>query len=199
MRWIEQFSALAGVASPAILFVPIFYVATQRANYSRVMQPISDLGSVGMQGAAIVNSGIVCAGLLAAASSLAVRNAFGVGSWSGAGTLALIVGGVALACTALSPWRGVPTDLSLLPNKVHLVAAIIGFLGISLTPILFGLQLRGSAGLFAIAVGALVLGLAFWPFQGDYRGLFQRLALGAFFLWLVWVCASQLFDEWARS
>ena len=177
----------------------MIYVAAQRADYSHFIQPISDLGSVGMQGAAIVNSGIVCAGLLAAASSLAVRNAFGAGGWSAAGIIALMVGGLALACTALSPWRGAPTDLSMLPNKIHLVAAIIGFLGISLMPILFGLQLRASTGVFAIAVGALVLGLAFWPFQGDYRGLFQRLALGAFFLWLVWVCASQLFDEWARS
>jgi hypothetical protein len=192
MNGIDTLSALAGIVSPVALFAPVLYAAAQREHYSHLRQAISDLGSVGAPDAAIVNVGIVCAGLFAAASSYAVRNAFGERGWSIVGMIALVLGGLALAGTALSPWRGDPTDLSLLPNKLHLIAALIGFLGISVAPIMFGLQLRGTLGTLSIGVGLVVLALAFWPFQGDYRGLFQRAALGTFFFWLVLICASKI-------
>ncbi len=194
MKSLDMWSAVAGIASPLLLTAATILVASQRPEYSQLRNTLSDLGAVGAPNAVWMNwGGIVPAGLFTAASAIALGRAFGPAAWSMAGAAMLVLGGIGLAATAMSPWRGDPTDLTLLPNKLHLIFALTGFLCVALAPLFFALAARGTAALQAwfppsLVAGIAVLVMAFWPLQGDYRGFFQRGALAAFFLWLAILC-----------
>jgi hypothetical protein len=196
MKALGTLSALAGIASPLLLATMAAIVSAQHPGYSQLKNTLSDLGAVGAPHAAWMNLlGIVPAGLLVVLSVPAVQRIFGTGGWSMAGSVFLVLGGMGLAATALSPWRGDPTDLSLLPNKMHLIFAMTGFLSIALTPLFFAFAARATAPAWflpTLVAAILVFVLAFWPLQGEYRGAFQRAALLVFFVWLAAVSLSTL-------
>jgi hypothetical protein len=142
-------------------------------------------------------AGIIPAGLLVTLSALAVYRGFGAGAWSTAGGILLALGGACLAASALSPWRGSAMDFSVLTNKLHFIFAMAGFACISVSPLLFSLHARGSAALRgwflpSLAAAILIFVLGFWPVQGNYRGVFQRASLTAFYCWLSAVCVWAL-------
>jgi hypothetical protein len=191
--------ALCGVASPILLTTTTLIVAYGRPEYSHFKQTLSELGAVGRPGADAMNLlGIVPTGILVALSALPLYRGFGGGKLGAAGAVALALGGLCLAGTALTPWRGgTPANVGpVTGNVVHLALAIVGFFGLALSPFFFGLRARrvsdaGSWTAPSLAAAALIAGLAFWQAPGDYAGAFQRGALGVFFLWLaaasVWV------------
>lgn len=194
MKYLYISSAIAGLASPLALASVAAIVSSQRPGYSHLRNALSDLGAIGAPNAALMDwGGIIPAGLFAAFSAITVHRMLGSGSWSVASPAMLVLGGAGLAATAMSPWRGDPSDLTLLPNRLHLVFALTGFLCIALAPLFFAFAARLKPTLRvwflpSLGAGVGVLAMAFWPLQGDYRGFFQRAALAIFFLWLVTVC-----------
>jgi Protein of unknown function (DUF998) len=195
MKYLDLCLAAAGVASPIVLATVAMLVSGQRPEYSHLRNTISELGAVGAPGAPWMNvCGILPAGILVMASALAVYRILGAGSLSTIAALILGLGGACLGASALSPWRGPANmDLTILTNRFHFIFAIVGFLAISLSPLLFGLRSRGLPFLHGwlwpsvvASLGVFVIG--FWPRQGDYRGAFQRASLLMFYLWLSSLC-----------
>jgi len=198
MKYIDACVAVAGVASPIVLATATIVIGSQRPGYSHLRNTLSELGMVGVPGAVWMNgAGIIPAGILVTASAFAVYRGFGAGPWSTAGGILLALGGVCLAASALSPWRGSAMDFSVLTNKLHFVFAMAGFASISASPLLFCLHARGSPALRgwfgpSLIAGLCIFILGFWPVQGNYRGVFQRASLTSFYCWLSAVCVWAL-------
>ena len=198
MKFLHMSSAIGGILSPLVLASIAAIVSSHRPDYSHLRNTLSDLGAVGAPNAVLMDwGGVIPAGLLTAFSAIALQRALGAGAWSVASIAMLVLGGAGLAATAMSPWRGDPSDLTLLPNRLHLVFALTGFLCIALAPLFFAFAARATPLLRvwflpSLGAGIGVLAMAFWPLQGDYRGFFQRAALAIFFLWLLTVCAWML-------
>src|SRR5215470_8232058 len=186
MKNMDMCFAIAGIVSPIVLATATAIIAWQRPEYSHLRNTLSELGMEGAPNAIWMNAtGIIPAGILVTASSLAVYRTFGRESWSLAGSISLALGGVCLAASAFSPWRGAPMDFTVLGNKLHLIFAILGFASLSMAPLFFSLQARGTVTFRAWFLPSLVAAIAvftlgFWPIQGNYRGVFQRASLGYF-------------------
>jgi hypothetical protein len=194
MKNIDTCFAIAGLVSPIALAAATAIIAWQRPEYSHLRNTLSELGMVGAPHATWMNAaGIIPAGILVMASSLAIYRAFGKGSWSLAGSILLALGGACLAASAFSPWRGAPMDFTVLTNKLHFIFAILGFASISIAPLFFSLHARGTVAfrdwyLPSLAAAITVFIVGFWPIQGNYRGVFQRASLGIFYFWLSAIC-----------
>jgi len=194
MKDLQLYSAFAGVASPIVLAATTIVVAQQRPEYSHIRNTLSELGMVGAPNATWMNlAGIIPAGILVTLAAGAVHRAFGIGRFSKAGAVFLGFGGLSLAASALSPWRGAPMDFTTLTNVLHAILAMVGFASISIAPLLLSLHARRSATIQEWCVPSLVAAagiatLAFWPSEERYLGVFQRAALGVFYLWLSSAC-----------
>jgi len=143
--------------------------------------------------------GVIPAGVLVAASAWGIHQHLGAGKWSTLCAIAITVGGVCLAGTAVSPWRGSSTtpDFTLLQNQLHLLFAVVGFLSLACAPAFVALHARGSAAFGhwfvpSILAAAAVALFGFFPAPAAYRGLCQRVALGSFFAWQIVLCSSLL-------
>jgi hypothetical membrane protein len=182
---------LAGILSPIVLVSATVQVAWQRPEYSHLRQTMSELGTAGTPHAAWMNwAGIVPAGVLVAVAARALRDAFGRGGLGRLASGVLMLAGSSFVVAGAFPWVGSPGDLLSTSSRIHLVAAIAGFIGLALAPLLFGLQARRTGHahdwfLPSIIAGTAVFMLAFWPDQGGYGGAFQRASLAVFYSWLV--------------
>jgi len=183
--------AIAGILSPIVLVCATVLVASQRPEYSHFRQTISELGTTGSRHAVWMNwAGIVPAGVLVAVAACALYDAFGHGRLAIFASATLAVAGCSFVVAGAFPWVGRPGDLLSTSSRIHLIAAVTGFLGLALAPVLFGLQARRTEHAHEWFVPSIIAGtgvfmLAFWPTQGQYGGAFQRAALAVFYAWLV--------------
>jgi hypothetical membrane protein len=182
---------LSGILSPAILVMTTLVVASGLPEYSHVRQTLSELGTVGREGAVWMNlGGIIPAGVLVAASSVPVFRSFGPGRLSKTGAIVLAIAGVCLAGTAVFPLVGGPGDFTASRNVVHLVLAIAGLFGLALAPLLFALHARRQRPVSAWFWPSLVASLGTFVCdvsitRTSMPGLYERAALAAFYSWLV--------------
>jgi len=192
---ISRWLSLAGVASPCLLATTTVIIAARRPEYSHLRQTISELGEVGKPGAVWMNVfGVVPAGALVALSAPSVRLAYGVGRLSTFAAILLAVAGLSLGASGLTPWQGgLPPDLTILGNRLHLMCAVLGFALLALAPACFALHASRvesrrswAAPTLGAAVGVAIT--SFWPAASGYVGALQRLALAFFYAWLMTVC-----------
>ena len=181
--------ALAGLASPAVLLTTVLLVAGQRPEYSHARQTISELGTAGRLNAVWMNwAGIIPAGVLLIVAAVPLSRAFGRSTLGMTAGSTLALAGAAFVVAGAFPWVGGPGDLLSSSSRIHLVAAVTGFIGLAVAPVLFGLQARRTAARWfrpSLVAGTAVFLLAFWPAQGDAGGLFQRASLVTFYSWLI--------------
>jgi hypothetical protein len=198
VRTSRDWLALAGIISPAILAATTLVVASRHPEYSHLRHTLSELGTVGGEGARWMNlAGIIPAGLLVAVAALPVFRLFGSGPLSQMGALVLAMAGLSLAGTAFVPLVNGPEDLTARQGIAHLSLAIVGLAGLALAPLLFALHARrqrSASGWFwpslAAAIGTFVCAASM---GGTFMtGLSQRAALAAFYAWLVAVCLRTL-------
>ena len=202
VRWISAitpvitWSAFAGIASPIVLATTTMFVASARPEYSHLTQTLSELGTVGRRGAAAMNwLGVIPSGALVLVSAPGLYAAFGASRLSAAAAILLGAGGACLGATGLTPWQGgLPADLKIAGNVLHLSFALAGFALIGMAPLMFGLHARRVPGLrkwstASLAAAAATFAFAFWPVPGSFVGAFQRAALIVFFTWLSMSCA----------
>ena len=172
--------ALGGVVGP-VAFVGAWLTGslTTSRDSSMIDDAISRLAAVGADSRPLMTAGFVCFGVALTAYALAVRDAVPGRSW-----IAAAATGVAtLAVAAL------PLDHSDLVDRLHGVAAGIGYVTLALTPALSVAPLRrlGATRLAAGAVVATTVSAIALPLSlvTESTGLFQRVGLTATDLWIV--------------
>jgi hypothetical membrane protein len=188
-RSFRQWLALSGAASPAILTAATTISAAAHPGYSHLHQTLSELGASGAPGAASMNVfGLMAAGALVSASSVPLPRAFGSGPLSKAAAAVLAAAGVCFVVAGLFPLTDGSRSGS---STVHNSAAMAGFAGLGLSPLLLALHARGHARVRAWFVPSLVTAVVVFGFASSLAGLTplpgasQRAALVAFYTWLV--------------
>ena len=181
-RW-----ALGGLLGPAA-FIGAWVTGTlvTDADYSPVDDPISRLAAVDAPTQPLMTAGFVGFGLGVSAFAVALRRRVPGPAWIAAATSAAAT--VLVAAT--------PLDRSDAVDQLHGLFAGVGYVALTLTPVLAaphlvragrrGLGLAGF-GAGAVSAGALVLSLA-----GPPSGLFQRLGLTSGDLWIMAAAVSML-------
>lgn len=160
---------LAGVVGPAA-FVGAWIVGSvlrRSSGYSPVDDAISRLAEAGASTAPLMTAGFVTFGVAVPAFALADRRALGT-----PGTAALVLAGLGTLGVAATPLH--PTD----DVPLHAVAAIAGYAGTALAPMLSSTDRNVPLG---VASAVCLAATAFGP----ANGLLQRAGLTLVDVWIV--------------
>lgn len=194
-------AAACGLASALLTALVTAAGGCSEPDYSHFSQYISELGAEGAaHGALVSRAGFAPIGALFLAFLALASGALPRGATTVAGVLALALFGVSYFVAAFFPCdAGCPATGSL-SQSVHNSVGGLGYAGATLGLALLAAALRASARwreFFAFTVAcAAVVGAAFaamlTPELSELRGLSQRTAEAAVFLWVAFVSASLL-------
>lgn len=191
-----QFSAICALTSPIIFATVVCVIANLQPGYSHIHQYISELGALGEANALRLNYlGIFWFGLSLIIFIPAFYQLIRPGSRASAVCGLLILTGIGFMVLAVYPCDvGCSLNNLSLTAQIHNNAAIMSFvLMIAVTGTLSVRRFSGHqpAVYYAFCLVITVL-LAFIfikimlvGYQGAYAGLFQRLFIGVFSVWLI--------------
>jgi hypothetical protein len=171
------------------------------SDYSHISQYISELGAEGAaHGTLVSRAGFAPIGALFLAFLALASGAFPRGATTASGLLALALFGVSYVVAAFFPCdAGCPATGSL-SQSLHNTAGGAGYAGATLGLVLLAASFRASdrwreffafTGACAVVVGG-GFGAMLAPELAGVRGLGQRGAEAAVFLWVAFVSASLL-------
>jgi hypothetical protein len=187
MRTVGRVGAAGLVAGP-VAFVGAWVLAARGiAGSSYVRDAISRTAAVDAPDRALMTAGFVAYSVGVGLGALALREALPGRAWVAAAVSAAGTAGVALA----------PLDVSDTVDKLHGVAATIGYVGLAATPLLAARPLadadRTGAARVSIAAGTVIAAaLAATVVAGDASGLAQRVGLTTGDAWLIAAGATLL-------
>lgn len=173
-------TAWFGVVGPTAFVAAwvIGAVVTER-EYSSVDDAISRLAAVGADTRTLMTAGMVVFGAAVSTYAVALRRAWQSRAWVAAATT-----GIATLCVA-----ALPLDHSDLVDRLHGLAAAIGYVSLAALPIIAARPLLAAdertlarAGIALGAVSALALPLSLFV---DANGLFQRIGITATDAWII--------------
>jgi hypothetical membrane protein len=197
----DRLAPLAGLAASALAFAVPLVGARARPGYSHVSQFISELGERGAPSASWVSAaGFAPIGLLVLLFLGLAGRALPASRWKLPGLLCLAAVGAAYLAAWLAPCDpGCPATGSL-SQTAHNTFGALEYVGASAGLVLLGASFRGSRGWASLApacaAAAVVVAAGFFamlvPSLSPIRGLAQRIAEGAIFLWIAAVSVSLL-------
>lgn len=185
---------LGGVAGP-ILFVAVVIVsASLRAEYSHVVDFISELGATGSPHAGVMNyAGFIPAGVMLAGFGVGLRCVLPRRQAARLVGILVVVFGAGIAASGVASCDpGCPQDGGSVQNLVHNRIAPVAFLCLIAAAGISASLFRGSAAWRALSLYSLascVAGLGLLAALArsldtrEFTGLWQRLLLAVLFLW----------------
>lgn len=191
-----QLSALCGLIAPVVFVIVVLVLAGAQPGYSHLHQYISELGAIGEINAVWVNYlGIFWFGLSLILFAPAFYQLIRPGKRASTVCGALVLTGIGFIVLAVSPCdAGCSLNSPSLMAQIHNNAAIICFvLMISVTGVLSVRRVTGYQPTFYYSFCLIMTVLLVFSFikinligyQGPYAGLFQRLFIGIFSIWLI--------------
>ncbi|HEX8072657.1 MAG TPA: DUF998 domain-containing protein [Pyrinomonadaceae bacterium] len=187
---------LCGVLAPVLWAASIIICASVRPGYSHLTQYISELGERGSSTELLMRyAGFVPTGLMHVAFAAALYAAFRGYRLAPVAAALLALNGLGRVAAGLFPCEaGCAGPRVLLSQRLHSLAAGVGFLALIGAAILWGVLLRrhrSLSGLSGYSIGAGLLGLVFlllMSWSAELRsgtGLYERLSSGVLSLWVL--------------
>jgi hypothetical membrane protein len=186
---------LAGLAAPIVLIVAIVAAGDSEPGYSHVSQFVSELGAVGAAHQNPFNyGGLFFSGLLTVLFALGMYLQVKPRAWFVASSLLVAVAGIGRLVAGVFPCdAGCAIGNMSNTATVHVVAGFFALTSGATAPLLLavGLRRRGQNRLFWVSAGLgcsslILVTVLFGLGKGfPYVGAVQRLALAAFYGWIV--------------
>jgi len=188
---------LAGLAAPVVLMAAIAVAGDFEPDYSHLSQFVSELGAVGAAHQNLFNyAGLFSSGLLTVLFALGMYLQVKPGGWVVASSLLVAVAGFGRLVAGVFPCdAGCVMENMSSTAVVHALAGFVALTSGAAAPLLLamGLRGRGRSQLFTLSVGLgsaclILVTILFGLGKGfPYVGVVQRLALAAFYGWIVLV------------
>jgi hypothetical membrane protein len=187
---------LCGIAAPILWASVIILCGNVRPGYNHLTQYISELGERGSSTELLMRyAGFVPTGLMHMAFAASLYASFRSYRLSSVAAALLALNGLGRIVAGLFPCEaGCAGPRVLLSQKLHSLAAGVGFLALIGASILWGVLLRkhrSLKGLSLYSIGAGLFGLAFlllMSWSAELRrgtGLYERLSSGVLSLWVL--------------
>ena len=191
-----QVGILCGILAPVLWASVIILCGSVRPGYSHLTQYISELGERGSSTEILMRyAGFVPTGLMHMAFAASLYAVFRGYRLSSVAAILLALNGLGRVVAGLFPCEaGCAGPRVLLSQKLHSLAAGVGFLALIGAAILWGVLLRrhrSLKGLSVYSIGAGLSGLVFlllMSWSGELRrgtGLYERLSSGVLSLWVL--------------
>lgn len=198
----EHWPFLCGFLALPVIAIFIFAATLVTPDYSHVNNTISSLGAQGRPQPWIANSGIFLYGILVMAFAFGMARHMGKSVGGKTMCVLLTINGIAAIFAAIfqAAWGDAPVEPSVLGDRVHQVAARVGFMVLTSAMLLFPLfvwsssQWRGILWLLPLlAIVSLVAGLLFiFKIFPDYSGVVQRTYFAMCGIWLQVVAVQMM-------
>ena len=190
--------ALGGVVGPALFSFVVFYSATLRPECSHITNFISELGATGTSHASLMNyGGFLPSGILLAGFGLSLRRFLPRSRSTLVASFLTTVFGIGIAISGLiSCDTGCPQVGGTTENFIHDKIAPVSFLCLIAATGILSVQFRSLpawrslsvySGVTSLVALLLLVALVGSLETRDLTGLWQRLMLGALFLWTAFV------------
>lgn len=197
--------ALGGVVGPALFSFVVFYSATLRPEYSHITNFISELGATGTSHASLMNyAGFLAGGILLAGFGLSLMRFLPRSRSTRVASCLTTIFGVGVAISGLiSCDFGCPQG-GTTENFIHDKIAPVSFLCLIAATGILSVQFRSLPGWRSLSVYSGVTSVVALVFlvalvgsleERALTGLWQRLMLGALFLWTAVVGFRTFRDE----
>lgn len=202
-----QVGLLCGILAPVLWASAIILCGSRRPEYSHLTQYISELGERGSSTEFLMRYlGFVPTGVMHVAFAASFYAIFRGSRLASIVAALVALNGLGRIVAGLFPCEaGCAGPRVLLSQKLHSLAAGVGFLALIGASILWGLQLRRQKnlrGLSLYSIGTGVCGLVFlllMSWSAELRagtGLYERLSSGVLSLWVlvfaIWMWGSKL-------
>lgn len=180
-------AALGGIVGPtAFVGAWIGGAAITTREYSAVHDAISRLAAVGNNSRSVMTAGFIGFGIGLPAYAAALRSASGGKAW----VAAAVTGAATLAVAAL------PLDQTATIDRLHAVAAGVGYISLAAIPLLAARSLvrtdhRVLAGVGVVAGGVSAVSLLLTATSLP-TGLFQRIGLTSTDVWVMLSAAAMV-------
>ena len=187
---------LCGILAPVLWASAIILCGSLRPGYSHLTQYISELGERGSSTELLMRyAGFVPTGLMHIAFAASLYAAFRSYRLSSVAAALLALNGLGRVVAGLFPCEpGCAGPRVLLSQKLHSLAAGVGFLALIGASILWGVLLRRHRSLKGLSVYSIVAGLSglifllLMSWSAELRrgtGLYERLSSGVLSLWVL--------------
>lgn len=190
---------VTGIAAPIVLGFAVFLGGSLYPGYSHVSQFISELGATGAPFPSILNfGGLVPAGALTVVFALAMYWNYRSGKFLAVSSALVALAGVFRLIAGIFPCDpGCSLEAMSRSAQIHALAGFSAFVSGTVAPFLFAVAIRGRrVGLswlsLVLGAGALMTLVAGSQSGADsrYIGVFQRLHLAFFYLWVAIVALA---------
>ncbi len=186
---------LCGILAPLLWASAIILCGSKRPEYSHFTQYISELGERGSSTEVLMRYlGFVPTGLMHLAFAASLYATFRGSRLSSIAAALLALNGLGRIVAGLFPCEaGCAVPRVLLSQKLHTLAAGVGFLSLIGSAIIWGIALRQHKNLRALSlysIGTGLFGLMFlllMSWSAELRagtGLYERLSSGVLSLWI---------------
>jgi hypothetical membrane protein len=186
---------LAGLAAPVVLIVAGVVAGDFEPGYSHVSQFVSELGAAGAAHQKVFNyAGLLATGLLTVLFALGMYLRVKPGGWFVTSSLLVGVAGFGRLVAGVFPCdAGCVIENMSNTATVHAFAGFVALTSGAVAPLslAMGLRKRGKSQLLTLSVGLgsaslILIAVLFGLGKGiPYVGVIQRLALAAFYGWIV--------------
>jgi len=195
-RW-RRILALCGILGPIIFTIDVIILALLRPGYSHLSQTISTLGEIGSTNAVAQDLNFFLLGALVIAFSVGLRRGIGGGRASRIGTALVGLFGVGVVLAGIFPCDQCSQFGNSAANTLHGLASIVAFFGFLPAPFPLSLSMRRNSAWQGYPRLSLVMGVLILIFlvafllasASPLQGAFQRLLVGAIFLYIALMAA----------
>lgn len=203
-KTLYKIGLLCGILAPILWASAIILCGSRRPEYRHLTQYISELGERGSSTEFLMRYvGFVPTGIMHVAFAASLYAIFRGNRLSSITAALIALNGLGRIVAGLFPCEtGCAGPRVLLSQKLHSLAAGVGFLALIGASILWGIQLKRQKslrGLSLYSIGTGVCGLVFlllMSWSAEMRagtGLYERLSSGVLSLWIL-VCALWIWD-----